>query len=156
MGLIAAGVEAHVMDRPGGIFVRTSEQMSVEDRLLQQSVARVILSDRRGSLADQVTRVAPIAAPAYRFKPTRGIVLRRRLPSALAHGFSSVDRLMLAWALLFVGMSVFHTSDAWTFRLGMVLGDLESMGSAGSSPVTGRTCGACSGYWPSRSCRWRC
>jgi len=34
MGLIAAGVEANVMDRPGGIFVRTSEQMSVEDRLL--------------------------------------------------------------------------------------------------------------------------
>ncbi|MDQ6733543.1 MAG: cyclic beta 1-2 glucan synthetase, partial [Nitrospirota bacterium] len=71
MGLIAAGVEANVMDRPGGIFVRTAEQMSVEDRLLQQSVARVILSDRRGTLADQVTRVAPIAAPAYRFKPTR-------------------------------------------------------------------------------------
>ncbi|MEP6887182.1 MAG: glucoamylase family protein [Nitrospirales bacterium] len=71
MGLIAAGVEANVMDRPGGIFVRTAEQMSVEDRLLQQSVARVILSDRRGTLADQITRVAPIAAPAYRFKPTR-------------------------------------------------------------------------------------
>jgi len=59
------------MDRPGGIFVRTAEQMSVEDRLLQQSVARVILTDRRGTLADQMTRVAPIAAPAYRFKPTR-------------------------------------------------------------------------------------
>lgn len=71
MGLIAAGVEAHVMDRPGGIFVRTAEQISVEDRLLQQSVARVILTDRRGTLADQITRVAPLAAPAYRFKPTR-------------------------------------------------------------------------------------
>jgi cellobiose phosphorylase len=71
MGLIAAGVEANVMDRPGGIFVRTAEQMSVEDRLLQQSVARVILTDRRGALADQMTRVAPLAASAYRFKPTR-------------------------------------------------------------------------------------
>ena len=71
MGLIAAGVEAHVIDRPGGIFVRTAEQMSVEDRLLQQSAARVILTDRRGTLADQITRVAPPAAPAYRFKPTR-------------------------------------------------------------------------------------
>ncbi|MCS6296999.1 MAG: cyclic beta 1-2 glucan synthetase [Nitrospira sp.] len=71
MGLISAGVEANVMDRPGGIFVRTAEQMSVEDRLLQQSVARVILTDRRGTLAEQITRVASPAAPAYRFKPTR-------------------------------------------------------------------------------------
>ncbi|HEU4793556.1 MAG TPA: protein ndvB, partial [Nitrolancea sp.] len=71
MGLISAGVEANVMDRPGGIFVRTAEQMSVEDRLLQQSVARVILTDRRGTLADQLARVASSAAPAYRFKPTR-------------------------------------------------------------------------------------
>lgn len=71
MGLISAGVEANVMDRPGGIFVRTAEQMSVEDRLLQQSVARVILTDRRGTLAEQITRIVPPAAPAFRFKPTR-------------------------------------------------------------------------------------
>ncbi|MGZ8383493.1 MAG: glucoamylase family protein, partial [Nitrospira sp.] len=71
MGLIAAGVEAHVIDRPGGIFVRAAEQMSVEDRLLQQSVARIVLTDRRGTLVDQITRVAPPAAQAYRFKPTR-------------------------------------------------------------------------------------
>ena len=71
MGLISAGVEANVMDRPGGIFVRTAEQMSVEDRLLQQSVARVILTDRRGTLAEQIARVASPAVPAYRFKPTR-------------------------------------------------------------------------------------
>ncbi|MEP7151996.1 MAG: glucoamylase family protein, partial [Nitrospira sp.] len=71
MGLIAAGVEAHVIDRPGGIFVRAAEQMSVEDRLLQQSVARIVLTDRRGTLMDQITRVAPPAAQAYRFKPTR-------------------------------------------------------------------------------------
>jgi cellobiose phosphorylase len=71
MGLISAGVEANVMDRPGGIFVRTAEQMSVEDRMLQQAVARVILTDRRGTLADQLARVASPAAPAYRFKPTR-------------------------------------------------------------------------------------
>jgi len=71
MGLIAAGVEAHVVDRPGGIFVRTAEQMSVEDHILQQSVARAIITDRRGTLADQINRVGPPVAPAYRFKPTR-------------------------------------------------------------------------------------
>ena len=60
MGLITAGVEAHVIDRPGGIFVRTAEQMSVEDRLLQQAVARIVLTDRRGTLMDQITRVTPL------------------------------------------------------------------------------------------------
>jgi cellobiose phosphorylase len=34
IGLIAAGVEAHVVDRPGGIFVRHAEQISPEDRML--------------------------------------------------------------------------------------------------------------------------
>ena len=56
MGLIAAGIEAHVIDRPGGIFVRSSEHMSIEDRQLFESVARAIISDRRGSLADQINR----------------------------------------------------------------------------------------------------
>ncbi len=56
MGLIAAGVEAHVMDRPGGIFVRLAQQMSLEDRVLLQSVARVIVSDADGSLSEQINR----------------------------------------------------------------------------------------------------
>src|SRR5450432_3423964 len=56
MGLIAAGVEAHVMDRPGGIFVRSAEQISSEDRVLFQSVARAIITDRRGTLAEQINR----------------------------------------------------------------------------------------------------
>ena len=47
MGLIAAGVEAHVIDRPGGIFVRRAEQISDEDRILLQSVARAIITDQR-------------------------------------------------------------------------------------------------------------
>ncbi len=56
MGLIAVGLEAHVMDRPGGIFVRRAEQISDEDRILVQSVARAIISDRRGALGDQINR----------------------------------------------------------------------------------------------------
>ena len=59
MGLIAAGVEAHVIDRPGGIFVRPAEQMSNEDRILLQSVARAIITDSRGTLAEQIDRRWP-------------------------------------------------------------------------------------------------
>ena len=55
MGLIAAGVEAQVIDRPGGIFVRRAEQISDEDRILLQSVARAVITDRRGTLAEQVS-----------------------------------------------------------------------------------------------------
>ena len=33
-GLIAAGIEAQVMERPGGIFLRRAEQISEEDRVL--------------------------------------------------------------------------------------------------------------------------
>ena len=56
MGLIAAGVEAQVMDKPGGIFVRRAEQISDEDRVLLQSVARAIITDSRGALAEQINR----------------------------------------------------------------------------------------------------
>ncbi len=71
MGLIAAGVEAHVMDRPGGIFVRRAEQISEEDRILLQSVARAIITDRRGSLMEQVTRRGPAEVRLPRLVPTR-------------------------------------------------------------------------------------
>ncbi len=76
MGLVAAGIEAQVIDRPGGIFVRSAEHMSIEDRSLFESVARAVISDRRGSLADQVNRrslgdarVPHLNLP--RLKPTR-------------------------------------------------------------------------------------
>ena len=62
MGLVAAGVEAHVIDRPGGIFVRQAQQLSQEDRILLQSVARVVIADNNGSLTEQVGRRSPPAA----------------------------------------------------------------------------------------------
>ncbi len=70
-GLIALGVEASLIDRPGGIFVRPANHISNEDRILLQTVARVILSDSRGLLADQVNRRAKPHAMAARLKPVR-------------------------------------------------------------------------------------
>lgn len=68
MGLISAGVESHIIDRPGGIFVRPGDQISEEDRTLLLAVSRISLSDAQGTLANQVnrlalpeTRVAPLA-----------------------------------------------------------------------------------------------
>ena len=45
IGLIAAGIEANTIDRPGGIFVRSADQISNEDRILFQTVARAIITD---------------------------------------------------------------------------------------------------------------
>ncbi len=56
LGLIASGTEANFTDRPGGIFVRMAEHMSAEDRTLFQAVARVIISDKHGTLKDQASR----------------------------------------------------------------------------------------------------
>ncbi|HEV2041100.1 MAG TPA: glucoamylase family protein, partial [Casimicrobiaceae bacterium] len=80
MGLVAGGVEAHVLDRPGGIFVRRAEQIAAEDRILMQSVARVFISDSKGSFADQVTRRAPPEPPPAR----TGSLRVRRSDSARA------------------------------------------------------------------------
>jgi cyclic beta-1,2-glucan synthetase len=71
LGLISAGIEANVTDRPGGIFVRPSEQISAEDRILLQSVARVIITDSRGSLADQINRRAPVETSVPGLVPSR-------------------------------------------------------------------------------------
>ena len=48
MGVIASSAEANLLDKPGGIFVRRIEQMSEEDKVLMQTVARVIISDTGG------------------------------------------------------------------------------------------------------------
>lgn len=42
--------------KAGGIFVRSSEQLSPEDRILFQTVARVIISDKLGTLDGQLSR----------------------------------------------------------------------------------------------------
>jgi len=73
MGLIAAGTEANVTDRPGGIFVRAAEQMSNEDRILLQTAARAIITDSRGSLADQINPRSSMDVPVPRLKPTRTV-----------------------------------------------------------------------------------
>jgi cellobiose phosphorylase len=70
LGLVSVGQE-QVMDRPGGIFVRSAEQISEEDRTLFQSVARVVLSDSRGTLAEQVSRPGAAQVRVPRLVPSR-------------------------------------------------------------------------------------
>lgn len=46
-------------DHKGGIFVRIAEQVPLEDRILLQSVARIVLSDRQSTLKEQLSRRRP-------------------------------------------------------------------------------------------------
>ncbi len=52
--LISSGIEAQMLDKPGGIFVRRLDQISSEDRLLLQAAARIVMDDEKGSLAQQL------------------------------------------------------------------------------------------------------
>jgi cellobiose phosphorylase len=70
LSLVASGIEAQMLDKPGGIFVRRLDQFSAEDRVLLQSVARLVLSDENGTLSEQLDRpplpdpTIPLLSPA--------------------------------------------------------------------------------------------
>lgn len=63
IALITAGGSADRIDKPGGFFVRRADQMPEADRILLQTVARVVLSDADGSLALQLERCLPTSMP---------------------------------------------------------------------------------------------
>jgi len=100
MGLINAGPEAQVIDRPGGIFVRRAEELSEEDRVLFQTVARVVLTDSAETLAEQVQRrmpverlpglLAPVMKPVA--EPARPLLVHDRIFSNGLGGFTPDGR----------------------------------------------------------------
>jgi cellobiose phosphorylase len=73
MTLIAAGAEAKLSDQRGGIFVRVARPLSSEDLILLQSVARVVLDDRSGTLAEQINRRSPAEAVVPHFTAARAL-----------------------------------------------------------------------------------
>ena len=77
IGLVNSTTESKVLDQPGGIFVRGTDQLPDDDRVLIQAVARVILTDRAGTLEEQVlrrgrlTRALPPPRSIRRVEPIR-------------------------------------------------------------------------------------
>ena len=69
MGLINAGPEAQLVDQPGGVFVRRADELSEEDRVLFQAVARVMLTDTAETLLEQVERRMPAERMPERLVP---------------------------------------------------------------------------------------
>ena len=71
MGTITAGTEAAMVDKPGGLFVRRIEQLSEEDKVLMQTVARVIVTDQGGTLSEQLDKrsASDVLATVPKFVP---------------------------------------------------------------------------------------
>ncbi len=60
VGLISSEAVTRLMqNKPGSIYVKSSDQISTEDRVLFESVARVILDDKGGTLSEQIGRHHP-------------------------------------------------------------------------------------------------
>ncbi|MGJ7031083.1 GH36-type glycosyl hydrolase domain-containing protein [Niabella hirudinis] len=83
IGFITA-TSGGVLDQPGGIFVRAGDQISNEDRILFQTVARVIFDDDKGSLSEQVLKkkaakglpeLLPVQTSAFKMLPEHRVVL---------------------------------------------------------------------------------
>src|SRR6185312_11487262 len=75
LGVIGSSADASLLDKRGGIFVRRLDQMSEDDKILMQTVARVIVTDSGGTLANQMdrrvrgeVRVPPLATTRRRQK----------------------------------------------------------------------------------------
>ncbi|MEP6512869.1 MAG: glucoamylase family protein, partial [Parafilimonas sp.] len=70
LGLTAPGLGGNIKDEPGGIFLRSSDQITNEDRVLFQTVARIVISDNLGTLDEQVNmrnnskKIIPYFSPA--------------------------------------------------------------------------------------------
>jgi cellobiose phosphorylase len=77
IGLVNTGAEAHMLDKKGGVFVRRIEQLTEENRVLFQTVARVVLDDSSETLLEQVERRA----------------VRERLPKQLVAVFQPATEL---------------------------------------------------------------
>jgi len=81
MGFIAAGVHGKRADRPGEVFVRNADQISEEDRIIFQALARIVIRDSLGTLEDQLNRVDLNQPNIPALEPTR---IFRPLPPTVA------------------------------------------------------------------------
>jgi len=67
-------IPVELADRSGGIFLRSSDQISNEDRILFQTVARVNLSDNGGTLLEHLSRKPIIKTLIPYIKPEQNYI----------------------------------------------------------------------------------
>jgi cyclic beta-1,2-glucan synthetase len=82
MGLINAGPAAHVIDKPGGVFVRRAEELSEDERVLLQTVARIVFRDTARTLVEQVERRISPKRTSDLLEPVRQVAVEEIHPLA--------------------------------------------------------------------------
>ncbi|HUM66575.1 MAG TPA: cyclic beta 1-2 glucan synthetase, partial [Chitinophagaceae bacterium] len=70
-GLVSPGITIDAKDQLGGIFIRSADQISNEDRILFQSVAHVVISDRLGTLEEQISGRTKLKTNIPFFSPSK-------------------------------------------------------------------------------------
>ncbi len=69
--LVSPGLSSDMKEHPGGIFIRSADQISNEDRILFQTVAHIIISDSLGTLEEQINRRSKLKSTVPYFSPTK-------------------------------------------------------------------------------------
>nr|WP_211253961.1 glucoamylase family protein [Pelobacter seleniigenes] len=82
LGLINAGPEAQIIDKPGGVFVRRGEELSEDERVLLQTVARIVYSDTAETLIEQGKRRISGERKADDLEPVQQAKSERNSPLA--------------------------------------------------------------------------
>ena len=66
LNLAAANNASQLIDKPGGIYLRRADQLTPEDKILLETVARIVLRDENGTLTEQMqsrARSGPLPPP---------------------------------------------------------------------------------------------
>ena len=87
MGLINAGQEAQMFEKPGGVFVRRADELSEEDRVLFQTVARIVFTDTSETLLEQMDRRGSLKRVPDNLKPLK------RPTAETVHPLSARERI---------------------------------------------------------------
>ena len=72
----------------------------------------------------QEIELGPANFPVVRILVMVGMIRLLSKGEWIAGGMNSVDMFLTLWAILLIGTSVFHTSEAWIFRAGILWTDL--------------------------------
>ncbi|MFN2438485.1 MAG: GH36-type glycosyl hydrolase domain-containing protein [Chitinophagaceae bacterium] len=70
-GFVSPALSNETKDQPGGIFVRSADQISNEDRILFQTVAHIVISDKLGTLEDQINGRTKLKTAIPYFSPNK-------------------------------------------------------------------------------------
>jgi len=71
LGFVSPAMSKESKDQPGGIFVRSADQISNEDRILFQTVAHVVISDKAGTLEEQLNGRTTLKTAIPFFTPSK-------------------------------------------------------------------------------------